>query len=120
MLRKFVFFSDESATFEGEMTDDADNGMTGDILLPSHFPDIVTEDMQPDEPETVTEVEHQAEMSEDLDKQFISMDTNDVHDFIGKMQNNNTRLKTLRDTKLFGKFLSLKGETRQMHEIPPN
>ncbi|XP_033731021.1 uncharacterized protein KIAA1958 homolog [Pecten maximus] len=51
-------------------------------------------------------------------KQFVELNMEDVEAFIEGQANKNTMKKTLQDVKLVKQFLALKGEEREMNEIP--
>ena len=50
--------------------------------------------------------------------QFLNLNLNEVESFISNQENANTVKKTLRDVNLVRKFLKMKNENRDIHEIP--
>ena len=53
-------------------------------------------------------------------EQFKVVEIASVEDFIQEQENKNTRKKTEQNVSLLGEFLTLKGESRTVQEIPPH
>ncbi len=51
--------------------------------------------------------------------QFIELDAEDVRDFVKKQENRSTLRKTIGDIEKLNQFFKIKGENREMKDIPP-
>ncbi len=51
--------------------------------------------------------------------QFVEINNDDFHDFVNEQENKSTLRKTIWDIDKFNKLLRLKGEVREMKDIPP-
>lgn len=72
------------------------------------------------EQETDTEMQRNASSHPEFDKDFLEMTEVDIQQFIDGNQNKNTLKKTLREVALVTRFLKLRNEHREMHNIPPS
>ncbi len=101
--------------------DAAGSGIEGEMTLP--MTSMVQE--EPSAPETNEHIQlHEENQQPSTSKihqqnQFIELDAEDVRDFVKKQENRSTLRKTIGDIEKFNQFFKIKGENREMKDIPP-
>ncbi len=69
-------------------------------------------------PTPTVQVDQDATILPEFDRNFINMSTDDMQHFIDGQQNKNTMKKTAREIAQVMRFLKLKNEHRELHQIP--
>ena len=94
-------------------------------LLDVSFDENLSEIMDEfDQNSSSVEHNHQTVASENTvanlnpNAQFLNLNLTEVESFLSNQENANTVKKTLRDVNLVRKFLKMKNENRDIHEIP--
>lgn len=101
--------------------DAAGSGIEGEMTLP--MTSMVQE--EPSAPETNEHIQlHEENQQPSTSKihqqnQFIELDAEDVRDFVKKQENRSTLRKTIGDIEKLNQFFKIKGENREMKDIPP-